>query len=122
MGVDLLRKIHRIEVVVDEDLGAGVRQHAFAHRSDTFGVIEIRADEQIRGFNEPVAGLGFLLVDANGVSTRHPIEERREGVGHDDVYGPVLGVQIVVQRQRGTHGIAIRRHVGEDNDMMCGIN
>ena len=40
-------------------------------------------------------------------------------VGHDD--GRLLAYPMV-QREAGSHGIAVRRHVGKNNDMFCFLN
>ena len=85
MGVDLIGEGYRVRMMVYEYLRAWVREHARAHRPYTVGVIEVQTDEEICCGDEGVAGLRFAFVDLNGIRSGHPVKERREGVGHDDV-------------------------------------
>ena len=85
MGVDLIGKIDGIEVMIDEDLGAGVKEHLLAHGTDALGIVEVGADEEVGIGYELVTALGGLLIDEDVGGSGHPIEEGGEGIRHNDL-------------------------------------
>ena len=116
MGVDLIGEVRRVEVVVDEDLRARIREHLVTHGSDTLGVVEVGADKEVRGRDDRIACRFLFLIHMNPIRARHPVEESRKSVRNDHLGFPA---EPVIERKRRTHGIAIGRHVGEDDDMLC---
>ena len=71
-------------MMIEEDLRAGVRQHFAANRTDTLGIVEVGADEEVCFGDEGITESGLRLVDLDLVCARHPVKERGESVRDDE--------------------------------------
>ncbi len=120
---DDIRKVRRVEMVVDQDLRTRRRHHPFAHNADPLRLVEIGTQNKVRRRNALVAHLGCALVDENPVRSGHPTQKSGESRRDNDRDIRLAdGTEIVEQAQAAAHGVAIGRSVGENDYMLGGGN
>ena len=105
-------------MVVDHHLLAREGEQFITQRTNTFRVVEIGTNNQIRLLEKGIRLSTLALVDNVLIGLGQPRQEIRKSVRHNHRHLFALRLQEMAHRQGRAHGIAIGRHVGENNDII----